>query len=456
MVLNSRRTVGWLVALSGFAFIAAMTLTPQPGPPSYSPSLCLLCGDAAVQDTILNVVLFVPFGLGMRLAGLGHGRTMIIVVCTTITVELLQMHIIAGRDSSLGDVITNTLGGAVGVYFANAWPRWILPSARRARALTWAGAAIWLAITVATVWGLERALPESPRWGRWQPELMHMDSFQGTVLTADAAGYGFPPGGSGADAAFRARLMSDSVLVRATVIPGRPTSRVAPILDEADPRKTEVFLLGQRGRALEFSMRMNADRAQVREPVIGLEDAFPRNAPSGDARDRMQVAGGIVHGALVISATYNGGIARTGRVALTPGLGWSFFIPWGYTLGANSPFLSMLWLGGLLIPIGYWAARAGRFVESVAVAGVSVLLGLLIVPIAMHGSPAGWLEWVGSVLGVAIGLMVGRLGTAHDGVLPAYASDSVAGPGGEPSMPNRCRDVYRLRGERTPLPLTTS
>lgn len=419
LVLKSRRTVGQLVALSGLAFIAAMTLTPQPGPPSYSPSLCILCGDAAVQDIILNIILFVPFGLGMRLAGFGRVRAVIISACITITVELLQMHIIAGRDSSLGDVITNTLGGALGVYFADAWPRWILPSVRRARVLTLMATAVWLAITIATTWGLERSLPKSTAWGRWQPELMHMDSFRGTVLTADAASYAFPPGGSGADATFRARLMSDSVLVRATVIAGPPTQRVAPILDEADARKTEVFLLGQRGRALQFSMRMNADRAQVRDPVIALDDVFPGGTPTGVARDTLQLAGGIVHGALVVSATSTRGARRTGRVALTPGLGWSFFIPWGYALSAKAPFLSMLWLGCLLIPIGYWAARTMRVAQSLAAIGVATLTGLVIVPIMMRVSPAGGLEWLGSALGVCAGLIIGRLGAAGVGVRDA-------------------------------------
>jgi len=436
-VLNSRQSVGQVVALVGLAFIAAMTLTPQPGPSSYSPSLCILCGDAAVQDITLNVILFVPFGLGMRMAGLARRRAVIIAACTTITIELLQMHIIAGRDSSLGDVITNTLGGTLGVYFADAWPRWILPSARRARALAWAGAATWLAITVATVWGLQRSLPESPVWGRWQPGIMHMDSFPGTVLTAEAAGVAFPPGGSGADAAFRARLMSDSVLVRAMVIPGSPTQRVAPILDEADPRKTEVFLLGQRERALEFSMRMNADRAQVRDPVIKLDDVFPADAPGRDERDTLRVAGGIVHGALVIKATDNRGSTRAGRVALTPGLGWSFFIPWGYALGATTPLLSMLWLGGLLIPIGYWAAMTRRIGESVVVLCVSALLGLVIAPLAMHGSPASWLEWLGSALGVAVGALVGRLGAPDVAPSSPHAIGAVATAASQHPMPTR-------------------
>src|SRR6185437_8188349 len=115
VALTPHRTTGVILAALGFAFIAIMTLTPQPGPPAFAPSLCVLCGEMAVQDIILNVILFVPFGMGMRLAGVRRHRVIAISFCLTVVIELLQMHIIAGRDSSLGDVITNTLGGVLGV-----------------------------------------------------------------------------------------------------------------------------------------------------------------------------------------------------------------------------------------------------------------------------------------------------------------------------------------------------
>lgn len=410
MALNARRSIGWLVAVSGFAFIAAMTLTPQPGPSSYSPSLCILCGDSPLQDIVLNILLFVPYGLGLRLSGLDRHRAVIIAACTSITIELLQMHIIPGRDSSLGDVLTNTLGGATGVYFADAWRRWILPSPQRARALLWASATLWIAVVAATVWGLRRTLPNTTLWGRWRPDLMHMDPFPGRVLTADAAGYPFPPGASGTDTTFRARLTSDSILVQATVLPDSPTLRLAPILDLSDSRRIELFVLGQRGRAVEFSMRMNATRSGMHGPVIALKNVFPAAAAPHDAPDTLRVAGGIVRGSLVIRATDGHGAYREGRVALSPGLGWSFFVPWGYALGSDAPLLSMLWLGGLLVPVGFWAARSERSVEAWAVACAGVLLGLLVSPRLVHGANATTFDWAGSAIGFAAGWMLGRLG----------------------------------------------
>ncbi len=394
----------------GFAFIASMTLTPQPGPSTYTPSLCILCGDAAVQDILLNVILFVPFGLGMRLAGFGRRRAIVIAACTTITVELLQMHIIAGRDSSLGDVITNTLGGALGVSLADSWRLWVLPTARQARRLMWGGAVIWVGVLAASVWGLQRALPPTTMWGQWEPELLHFDRFSGTVLNANAAGFPFPPGAFGSDSTFRHRLVSDSVLVRASVIPGSPTQRVAPILGIYDWQKTQIFLLGQRGRALQFSMRTNAGRSLLRDPVIELDDVFPVAAPVGvERRDTVRVAGGVVAGSLVVQASDVHGV-RERRVPLSPGLGWSFFIPWGYAFGAETPFLSMLWLGGLFFPLVYWSSRSGRRDERFAILCGAVVLGLVASPLVLHGTAASWSDWFGVAAGAAVGMGVAALG----------------------------------------------
>lgn len=239
---------------------------------------------------------------------------------------------------------------------------------------------------------------------------MHMDPFPGRVLTADAAGYPFPPGASGTDTTFRARLTSDSIVVQATVLPAAPTLRLAPILDLSDSQKIELFVLGQRGRAAEFSMRMNASRSGLRDPVIALKNVFPADPAPDERRDTLRVAGGIVRGALVIRATDGHGAYRQGRVLLSPGLGWSFFVPWGYALGADAPLLSMLWLGGLLVPVGFWAARSERRVEAWAVACGTILLGLLVSPRLAHGANATTFDWVGSGIGFAAGWMLGRLG----------------------------------------------
>ena len=79
-----------------------------------APSLCLLCGDQSILDAVLNSLLFIPLGLGLRLAGMSRRRAFAIGLVTTITVETLQLGI-PGRDTSLGDIFTNSFGGLLGI-----------------------------------------------------------------------------------------------------------------------------------------------------------------------------------------------------------------------------------------------------------------------------------------------------------------------------------------------------
>ena len=385
-----------------------MTLTPQAGPPAFAPSFCILCGEMAVQDIILNVILFVPFGAGMRLAGVRRARVIAIAFCLTVAIELLQMHIIPGRDSSLGDVITNTLGGVIGVVLADSWRAWLLPTPQQARRELWSGVVVWVTVLAATVWALHRSLPDSTLWGQWDPAILHFDRFSGTIVKSDAAGFAFPPGARGSDPVFRRRLVSDSVLVSAEVVPGAPTERTAPILSVYDPARTQVFLLAQRQRELVFSIRMNAARAMVRDPIVGLENVFPTAADARAANDTLHVAGGIIGDALVIRAMDDAHhVTRERRITLGPALGWTFFLPWPYAFGGETAALSALWIGGLFLPLAYWARRTRRPLEASAALGVAAIAGLAIAPVVLHGAFVGWVEWAGVAVGLTLGAALG-------------------------------------------------
>ena len=409
--MTPHRIAGGLFAALGIAFIAVMTLTPQSGPPAFAPSLCILCGEMAVQDIILNVILFVPFGAGMRLLGVRLHRVVAISFCLAAAIELLQMHIIPGRDSSLGDVITNTLGGALGVVLANSWRAWLLPTEEQARRELWGGVVVWVTVLCATLWALHRSLPETTLWGQWDPAILHFDRFTGTVVTSNAAGYAFPPGALGSDPEFRRRLVSDSVLVSAQVVAGAPTQRTAPILSVYDPQRAQVFLLAQHQRSLVFSIRMNAARAMIRDPIIGLDDVFPSAASARAANDTVRVAGGIIDRALVIRASdVAHGVTLERRITLGPALGWSFFLPWPYAFGNETPALSALWLGGLFLPLAYWGSRARRPMEAGAALCVALVAGLVLAPIVMRGAFVGLAEWMGIAVGGALGVVAAGSG----------------------------------------------
>ena len=115
-----QRVFGRALWIAGLLFIAVLTLTPQYQATKAPVSLCLLCGDTSILDAILNVLLFIPFGMGLRLAGMSRRRVFAIALLTTVTVETLQ-YWIPGRDSSLGDLITNSSGAFIGVICADIW-----------------------------------------------------------------------------------------------------------------------------------------------------------------------------------------------------------------------------------------------------------------------------------------------------------------------------------------------
>jgi hypothetical protein len=381
-----------------------MTLTPQPGEVSPPPSFCILCGSSAVQDIILNVLLFLPFGIGLRVYGLRRWKAVAIALAISTTIELLQIRIIPGRDASLGDVITNTTGAALGVWLADTWRHWVLPGAYVARRLFLCGAAAWLAIMAATVWGTRTALPSTIYWGQWAPDLLNFDQFPGTLVRADVNGFQFPNGMAGDSPSFRRQLISDTMLVRATVIPGGATQRVAPIVSVFDQNRTEIFLLGQRGRDAVFSLRMNAEAAGLAQPAIRLPNAFPAEPTA--ARDTVRLAAGVVGRQLVLRAESNGTL-RERRMPLGPGLGWSFLIPFHYAYGPESPLLTALWLGGLALVLGYWAARSRGPAEPLVLA-FTIALGLAATPPLLGGHAAPWWAWVGAIVGAMLGWAVGK------------------------------------------------
>src|SRR4051812_50197584 len=84
-------------------------------------------------DVLLNILLFVPYGFGLRLSGLSRLRTMLIIMATTSTIELTQYLFLPGRDASLSDLFTNTAGGALGLLLAEQWRVVLAPAPATAR-----------------------------------------------------------------------------------------------------------------------------------------------------------------------------------------------------------------------------------------------------------------------------------------------------------------------------------
>lgn len=92
------------------------------------------------RQIVLNIVMTVPFGLLLplcrRCAGkrCGLGHCLLLTAALSLGIELLQPLINAARSADITDLITNTVGGAVGysgyALLRPVWRRW-LPEGRR-------------------------------------------------------------------------------------------------------------------------------------------------------------------------------------------------------------------------------------------------------------------------------------------------------------------------------------
>ncbi|MEP7064398.1 MAG: VanZ family protein [Gemmatimonadota bacterium] len=353
-------------------------------------------------DAILNVFLFVPLGFGLRLAGLPRRRVFVICLVTTITVETLQLWI-PGRDTSLGDVFTNSFGGFIGILCADAWRVVILPARRTANRLAWAWTLLWVIVLTVSAELTHISLPNTTAWGTWRPELLHHDYFPGEVLAATAGGLRTPFAISATSADVRRRLSSDSVVVEATVVGGILTNPVSAIATVYDFNRSQIFMLGQRKGNLIFSLRMRTADARVATPDIRLDSVFPRRRPANP--DTVLVAGGLIHHQLWIRARDHG-ITRERTQPVDAGLGWSYLLPFEYEYGPEARWLTVLWVAALAAPAMYWACRAGQMAPLAV--GAVLAASLLLLPFATSVHPTAWWEWLALAIGASIGALLGN------------------------------------------------
>lgn len=398
---------GRLIAVLGLAFILAMTLTPQPQNVELvarTPLWCLRCGDLSGMDILLNVILFVPLGFGLRLAGWPRRRVLLAAFALTFLVELTQYFFIVGRDATLSDILTNTTGGLLGVALADRVALLLWPGPQAARWLAAGAGAFWLALQTLTAWGDGVTLPARPYWGQLAPELGQFDRFRGTVTEAKVAGEPMPSARLPDPRGVRERLLAGAGL-EARAVSGSPTAHLAPIVSVFDEGQQEITLLGQWGTDLVFRIHTRAWSLGLRGPALRLARALP-----SDSGRPFTASGRLSDGYLEIVADTGSG-PRTRRLGLSPSFGWSLVLPFAnYAFGSGVRLLTALWLGGLLFPVGYWAARgrAGVPAPTPLLVGITIAAGLAGAAALFRLPPVHWSEWLAAGAGAGAGWLPGR------------------------------------------------
>jgi hypothetical protein len=423
------RRAGWPIALGGLLFIGVMTLRPEPHAvqlAALTPPTCLLCGSLGLMDVLLNILLFIPYGLGLGLAGLGRRRTMILVVATTLAVELTQEFFIVGRDASLSDLLTNTAGGALGLILSERWRLLLAPQPRTARRLAAVAAAVWLVVQGVTAWALHPSLPETVWWGQRTPELGQFDHFAGTLVEARLGGDSLPSTRLPDSRTMRRRLLTGPAKVEAAVRTGEAPARLAPIASVFDEHQHEVLLLGQWGRDAYFRIRLRASDLLLRSPGVRLADVFP-----SEPGHPLTLAGQLDGAQLSVEAD-QGSARRVYRVTLSPSLGWGLLVPWeNYAWGTTIELLTAAWLAGLLLPFGYWLRLGWTGGDTgwwrTAALAVALLVAGLGVTAVLAGFPVpGRAEWGAAAIGIMAGSLLAGPAAAQAlaGIPPSARSAS--------------------------------
>ncbi len=350
------------------------------------------------MDVLLNLLLLVPFALGLRLAGVPALQVVLFSALFSGTVESFQFALIPGRDASLSDLLTNSISGALGAALGGRLGTLLCPAPQIAGRLTIAACIVWLSTLSATAWLLTPWVPALPLHGSWAGSLLSHPAFSGIVVGATFAGRPLSDGLLLEPSHLRAMVNEGTIDLAVRARSGGPTERWAPIVS-LYARSGVVLGLHQIGHGLVFEYPARSAQLRLRHPAVVVEDALPDQIGTA-----MHLAAGARERTLWVQASWPGRWRRY-ETTLRPTLGWSLLLPFEYAYDRGSDLLTALWIVGLTFPIGYWsraAARAG-IAWWLAVPVVAVVLGSGGVPLVTGYPPApGW-EWLSAACGVAAG-----------------------------------------------------
>ena len=372
-----------------------MTLFPLEDTEAPPPVLCVLCGDGALADGILNAALFLPLGAALSVARWRAWRTIAFGALLSCGVETAQL-VIPGRDPSLSDVLFNTVVTALGVALAHFAPAVWRPTPRRAGVLSIAGALGAASVVTLTGVLLAPSFPEDVYYGGWTPRFGHLEWYGGRVLQASVDGLDIPDGVLGNSPQVRHQLSVDSAIHIVARAGPRPQG-LAPLFTIHDQHQREILLLGVDEDDIVFRYRTRA----VAWGFIG---------PEIRARGALRGIGWRKPLAVIVRAEGNGHCVEVNATEHC-GLGYTIGTGWALVLGNQPvplrlrPVLNVIWLVGLFFPVGLWARFGWAFATAMALS----LVGLLLLPAALGLLPTPSAELLGALAGFLAGWATGRL-----------------------------------------------
>ena len=379
----------WGLVAGALGFVAIATLVPgaQGTGGGGMPFWCLTCGDYALADAVANVALFVPLGWALSRARVPSLVALAVLVTTTLTIELLQYTLVPGRDASLADILTNSVGGVTGMALPGLQGR-IAASGRRAmRVATLYGVLLVAGLGVGEG---AQAVPQ-PRTLRWTEGSTHgYVPFTGSLRALQVDGAPVP---------LRQWLNvppRNAAEITVDLLSARPGTGLAQIIVAWMPTGDGWIWLEQQERDLRVHVASASDRLRLRGHSTWLGAIMP--ALAGEPVTIRLLVRPFSYRIAV--ETKAGTLVR--HEAITPGDGWRLFSPFER---AGEPWASLLtgaWMAVLLAPLGYLGSVQSRATAVVAAVGAG--LSLLLLPLV---SGCAWLPlagWCGAVSGFLVGV----------------------------------------------------
>ena len=417
-----RRRLGAALAVAGLTAVLAATLTPVHdllGTAQQTPLTCLVCGPEGGADVAANLLLMLPLAIGLRVTGVSWRRTVVAGGLLSLTIELLQLWVVPGRDASLSDVLSNTASAAIGAAIGAALPKLARPGPELARRLLAVAVPTLLLLLTASAWLLQPRAPHGTLVSRWAHVAPGIDAFPGRVRAVRLDGQPMPGDGAPSDSAgFRGRLDRGEFALEADILSGRPTSDRLWVYTLRVP-PTGGLTLSQFRREAGVDIPVRAQDFRLGPLSISLSNAFPIE-PGVPVHLTARAEGGRVR----LTSAY-GGTERSVELGLSPAYGWRVLAPFELASGGRVRWVTALGLAGVLLPLGLWARATGRPAVSLGTLAAAIVTGLGALPAVAGFPPSHWSEWAGSVLGVATGWALPRFAAYLQGRCASpSASDS--------------------------------
>ena len=383
-----RTILPWLgVAISALAIIRATTFPS--GSSTHGWSFSLASGDAAVGEIIQNILLFIPLGICLTLAGVRPLVAIALGAALSFSVEFSQQWI-PGRDPSVGDILNNTISTALGVALTRTAPRWLLTSPARSAWQALGAALVAIVAWTGTGIALHPTLPPGPFQEIARPDYNFWGLYQGDVLWT--------------------KIVQGSLTVKA-VAPDQPPGRTSPLAAMLDAEGNRAIILAVDRQDLALRYDMPAVHVRLEQPDLRWRGAFADIAP------RDTFTAGTWHDAGRVCLGLNTKLRC--NLGYTIGDGWKLiFFPEHFPDWLNA-LIDGLWVMGTVFFMGIWAARtaadkaaadkaaAKKAAAMARLAVAIVLVGLIVVPWLTGLKGTTLVEWVGGLLGIEFGLIVG-------------------------------------------------